>query len=136
MNICVQTRCPLCRNVYNNSSSFHCHCYFLLFYYLSLICVFPSQGGIYWFTLIDSFSTSFGLIIITLFMCIGISFFYGTLFYCLFWCVSQFFILQIWAGKQKGSNRLKGEWQHYCSHYSRFRGNPCFHGMTKRFTCI
>lgn len=35
------------------------------------------QGGIYWFTLIDSYSTSFGLIIITLFMCLGIAFFYG-----------------------------------------------------------
>lgn len=40
-----------------------------------------SQGGIYWFTLIDSFSTSFGLIIITLFMCLGISFFYGIPFH-------------------------------------------------------
>ncbi|TKS83471.1 Sodium- and chloride-dependent glycine transporter 2 [Collichthys lucidus] len=41
-----------------------------------------SPGGIYWFTLIDSFSTSFGLIIITLFMCIGISFFYGVNQFC------------------------------------------------------
>lgn len=40
-----------------------------------------SQGGIYWFTLIDSFSTSFGLIIIALFMCLGISFFYGIHFH-------------------------------------------------------
>ncbi|XP_061659081.1 uncharacterized protein LOC133491668 isoform X2 [Syngnathoides biaculeatus] len=30
--------------------------------------VSSSQGGMYWFTLVDSFSTSFGLIIITLFM--------------------------------------------------------------------
>ncbi|XP_077089603.1 sodium-dependent proline transporter isoform X2 [Siphateles boraxobius] len=47
------------------------------FYLMGLLLI--TDGGIYWFTLIDSFSTSFGLIIITLFMCIGISFFYGTL---------------------------------------------------------
>ncbi|KAF3841236.1 hypothetical protein F7725_007098 [Dissostichus mawsoni] len=46
------------------------------FYLMGLLLV--TDGGIYWFTLIDSFSTSFGLIIITLFMCMGISFFYGS----------------------------------------------------------
>nr|XP_019941040.1 PREDICTED: sodium-dependent proline transporter-like [Paralichthys olivaceus] len=50
------------------------------FYLLGLLLV--TNGGIYWFTLIDSFSTSFGLIIITLFMCIGISFFYGVNQFC------------------------------------------------------
>ncbi|KAM9333408.1 sodium-dependent proline transporter [Pholidichthys leucotaenia] len=48
-------------------------CFF--FYLMGLLLV--TDGGIYWFTLIDSFSTSFGLIIITFFMCIGISYFYG-----------------------------------------------------------
>ncbi|KAF7697165.1 sodium-dependent proline transporter [Silurus meridionalis] len=50
------------------------------FYLLGLLLV--TDGGIYWFTLIDSFSTSFGLIIITLFMCLGISFFYGVNQFC------------------------------------------------------
>uniref|UniRef100_A0A3P8WQQ7 Solute carrier family 6 member 7 n=1 Tax=Cynoglossus semilaevis TaxID=244447 RepID=A0A3P8WQQ7_CYNSE len=50
------------------------------FYLFGLLLV--TDGGIYWFTLIDSFSTSFGLIIITLFMCIGISFFYGVNQFC------------------------------------------------------
>uniref|UniRef100_A0A672V591 Solute carrier family 6 member 11 n=1 Tax=Strigops habroptila TaxID=2489341 RepID=A0A672V591_STRHB len=36
-----------------------------------------SQGGIFWFTLIDTYSTGFGLIIVTLFMCLGIAFCYG-----------------------------------------------------------
>ncbi|OCT96284.1 hypothetical protein XELAEV_18013960mg, partial [Xenopus laevis] len=45
------------------------------FYLLGLLLI--TQGGIYWFTLIDSYSTSFGLIIIALFMCLGISFFYA-----------------------------------------------------------
>ncbi|XP_063342329.1 sodium-dependent proline transporter isoform X1 [Pelmatolapia mariae] len=53
-------------------------CFF--FYLMGLLLV--TDGGIYWFTLIDSFSTSFGLIIITLFMCIGISFFYGVNQFC------------------------------------------------------
>uniref|UniRef100_A0AAX7UXV9 Transporter n=1 Tax=Astatotilapia calliptera TaxID=8154 RepID=A0AAX7UXV9_ASTCA len=53
-------------------------CFF--FYLMGLLLV--TNGGIYWFTLIDSFSTSFGLIIITLFMCIGISFFYGVNQFC------------------------------------------------------
>uniref|UniRef100_A0A4W5NC23 Transporter n=1 Tax=Hucho hucho TaxID=62062 RepID=A0A4W5NC23_9TELE len=48
------------------------------FYLMGLLLITDVSGGIYWFTLIDSFATSFGLIIITLFMCIGISFFYGT----------------------------------------------------------
>ncbi|KAJ4929816.1 hypothetical protein JOQ06_018837 [Pogonophryne albipinna] len=50
------------------------------FYLMGLLLV--TDGGIYWFTLIDSFSTSFGLIIITLFMCMGISFFYGVNQFC------------------------------------------------------
>ncbi|KAJ0004395.1 hypothetical protein NQD34_010609 [Periophthalmus magnuspinnatus] len=50
------------------------------FYLMGLLLV--TDGGIYWFTLIDSFSTSFGLIIITLFMCLGISFFYGVNQFC------------------------------------------------------
>nr|XP_061801701.1 sodium-dependent proline transporter [Nerophis lumbriciformis] len=52
----------------------------LCFYLMGLLLV--TDGGIYWVTLIDSFSTSFGLIIITLFMCIGISFFYGVNQFC------------------------------------------------------
>ncbi|KAJ8342313.1 hypothetical protein SKAU_G00322410 [Synaphobranchus kaupii] len=51
-----------------------------IFYLMGLLLI--TDGGIYWFTLIDSFSTSFGLIIITLFMCIGISFFYGINQFC------------------------------------------------------
>ncbi|XP_038860648.1 sodium-dependent proline transporter [Salvelinus fontinalis] len=50
------------------------------FYLMGLLLI--TDGGIYWFTLIDSFATSFGLIIITLFMCIGISFFYGVNQFC------------------------------------------------------
>uniref|UniRef100_H3D2K3 Solute carrier family 6 member 7 n=1 Tax=Tetraodon nigroviridis TaxID=99883 RepID=H3D2K3_TETNG len=50
------------------------------FYLMGLLLV--TDGGIYWFTLIDSFSTSFGLIIIALFMCLGISFFYGVNQFC------------------------------------------------------
>ncbi|XP_069825432.1 sodium-dependent proline transporter-like isoform X1 [Dendropsophus ebraccatus] len=53
-------------------------CFF--FYLLGLLLV--TDGGIYWFTLIDSYSTSFGLIIITLFMCLGIAFFYGVNQFC------------------------------------------------------
>lgn len=52
----------------------------LSFYLMGLLLV--TNGGIYWFTLIDSFSTSFGLIIITLFMCLGVSFFYGVNQFC------------------------------------------------------
>uniref|UniRef100_A0AAY5KIM0 Transporter n=1 Tax=Esox lucius TaxID=8010 RepID=A0AAY5KIM0_ESOLU len=50
------------------------------FYLMGLLLI--TDGGIYWFTLIDSFATSFGLIIITLFMCLGISFFYGVNQFC------------------------------------------------------
>ncbi|CAJ0945555.1 unnamed protein product [Ranitomeya imitator] len=53
-------------------------CFF--FYLMGLLLV--TDGGIYWFTLIDSYSTSFGLIIITLFMCLGIAFFYGVNQFC------------------------------------------------------
>ncbi|KAM4697322.1 sodium-dependent proline transporter-like isoform 2-T3 [Discoglossus pictus] len=53
-------------------------CFF--FYLMGLLLI--TEGGIYWFTLIDSFSTSFGLIIITLFMCLGIAFFYGVNQFC------------------------------------------------------
>ncbi|XP_050778424.1 sodium-dependent proline transporter-like isoform X1 [Gopherus flavomarginatus] len=51
-----------------------------IFYLLGLLLI--TEGGIYWFTLIDAYSTSFGLIIITLFMCIGIAFFYGVNQFC------------------------------------------------------
>ncbi|XP_060682916.1 sodium-dependent proline transporter [Hemiscyllium ocellatum] len=51
-----------------------------VFYLLGLLLI--TEGGIYWFTLIDAFSTSFGLIIITLFMCLGIAFFYGVNQFC------------------------------------------------------
>ncbi|XP_077677484.1 sodium-dependent proline transporter-like [Eretmochelys imbricata] len=50
------------------------------FYLLGLLLI--TEGGIYWFTLIDAYSTSFGLIIITLFMCVGIAFFYGVNQFC------------------------------------------------------
>ncbi|XP_077596716.1 sodium-dependent proline transporter [Stigmatopora nigra] len=50
------------------------------FYLMGLLLV--TDGGIYWVTLIDSFSTSFGLIIITFFMCTGVSFFYGVNQFC------------------------------------------------------
>uniref|UniRef100_A0A8C5M3Y1 Transporter n=1 Tax=Leptobrachium leishanense TaxID=445787 RepID=A0A8C5M3Y1_9ANUR len=53
-------------------------CFF--FYLMGLLLV--TDGGIYWFTLIDAYSTSFGLIIITFFMCIGIAFFYGVNQFC------------------------------------------------------
>lgn len=39
--------------------------------------VITSQGGIFWFTLIDTYSTGFGLCIVALFMCLGIAFCYG-----------------------------------------------------------
>ncbi|XP_031455091.1 sodium-dependent proline transporter-like [Phasianus colchicus] len=45
------------------------------FFLLGLLLV--TQGGIFWFTLIDTYSTGFGLIIITLLMCIGIASCYG-----------------------------------------------------------
>ncbi|XP_074836578.1 sodium-dependent proline transporter-like isoform X2 [Carettochelys insculpta] len=50
------------------------------FYLLGLLLI--TEGGIYWFTLIDAYSTSFGLIIIALFMCVGIAFFYGVNQFC------------------------------------------------------
>nr|XP_028581320.1 sodium-dependent proline transporter-like [Podarcis muralis] len=50
------------------------------FYLLGLLLI--TEGGIYWFTLMDSYSTSFGLIIIALFMCLGVTFFYGINKFC------------------------------------------------------
>ncbi|PWA22965.1 hypothetical protein CCH79_00002029 [Gambusia affinis] len=66
------------RNTFHKSLFLGALCF--AFYLMGLLLV--TDGGIYWFTLIDSFSTSFGLIIITLFMCIGISFFYGVNQFC------------------------------------------------------
>ncbi|KAM9203433.1 sodium-dependent proline transporter-like [Mergus octosetaceus] len=50
------------------------------FYLLGLLLI--TQGGIFWLTLIDTYSTGFGLVIITLFMCLGISFCYGINQFC------------------------------------------------------
>ncbi|NXK54794.1 SC6A7 protein, partial [Chauna torquata] len=50
------------------------------FYLLGLLLI--TQGGIFWFTLIDTYSTGFGLVIITLFMCLGIAFCYGINQFC------------------------------------------------------
>ncbi|NXF48122.1 SC6A7 protein, partial [Oceanites oceanicus] len=50
------------------------------FYLLGLLLV--TQGGIFWFTLIDTYSTGFGLIIVALFMCLGIAFCYGVNQFC------------------------------------------------------
>ncbi|NXJ99562.1 SC6A7 protein, partial [Corythaixoides concolor] len=41
-----------------------------------------TQGGIFWFTLIDTYSTGFGLIMVALFMCLGIAFCYGVNQFC------------------------------------------------------
>ncbi|NXW20640.1 SC6A7 protein, partial [Circaetus pectoralis] len=50
------------------------------FYLLGLLLV--TQGGIFWITVIDKYSTGFGLITITLFMCLGIAFCYGVNQFC------------------------------------------------------
>ncbi|NXR00542.1 SC6A7 protein, partial [Sagittarius serpentarius] len=50
------------------------------FYLLGLLLV--TQGGIFWFTLVDTYSTGFGLVIVTLFMCLGIAFCYGVNQFC------------------------------------------------------
>uniref|UniRef100_A0A663ES19 Transporter n=1 Tax=Aquila chrysaetos chrysaetos TaxID=223781 RepID=A0A663ES19_AQUCH len=50
------------------------------FYLLGLLLV--TQGGIFWFTLIDKYSTGFGLITVSLFMCLGIAFCYGVNQFC------------------------------------------------------
>uniref|UniRef100_A0A8C6XXT7 Transporter n=1 Tax=Naja naja TaxID=35670 RepID=A0A8C6XXT7_NAJNA len=50
------------------------------FYLLGLLLI--TEGGIYWFTLIDAYSTSFGLIIVALFMCLGVAFCYGVNQFC------------------------------------------------------
>ncbi|XP_061876296.1 LOW QUALITY PROTEIN: sodium-dependent proline transporter-like [Colius striatus] len=47
----------------------------ICFYLLGLLLV--TQGGIFWVTLIDTYSTGFGLVIVALFMCLGIAFCYG-----------------------------------------------------------
>ncbi|KAM6093577.1 sodium-dependent proline transporter-like [Chlamydotis macqueenii] len=52
----------------------------LSFYLLGLLLV--TQGGIFWFTLLDTYSTGFGLLIVTLFMCLGIAFCYGVDQFC------------------------------------------------------
>ncbi|XP_026545912.1 sodium-dependent proline transporter-like [Notechis scutatus] len=52
----------------------------LAFYLLGLLLI--TEGGIYWFTLIDAYSTSFGLIIVALFMCLGVTFCYGVNQFC------------------------------------------------------
>ncbi|XP_044159859.1 sodium-dependent proline transporter-like isoform X2 [Bufo gargarizans] len=54
----------------------------LCFFFFLMGLLLVTEGGIYWFTLIDSYSTSFGLIIITLFMCLGMAFFYGVNQFC------------------------------------------------------
>ncbi|XP_030055158.1 sodium-dependent proline transporter isoform X2 [Microcaecilia unicolor] len=54
----------------------------ILFFLMLFTLGVDTLGGIYWFTLIDSYSTSFGLIIITLFMCLGVAFFYGVNQFC------------------------------------------------------
>ncbi|NXW54924.1 SC6A7 protein, partial [Eurystomus gularis] len=50
------------------------------FYLLGLLLI--TKGGIFWFTLIDTYSTGFGLVIVTLFMCLGIAFCYGVNQFC------------------------------------------------------
>ncbi|XP_068787041.1 sodium-dependent proline transporter-like [Struthio camelus] len=50
------------------------------FFLLGLLLV--TQGGIFWFTLIDTYSTGFGLLIIALFMCLGVAFCYGVSQFC------------------------------------------------------
>nr|XP_020647522.1 sodium-dependent proline transporter-like [Pogona vitticeps] len=49
----------------------------LCFAFFLLGLLFITEGGIYWFTLVDTYSTSFGLIILALFMCLGVAVFYG-----------------------------------------------------------
>ncbi|KAK2517600.1 sodium-dependent proline transporter-like protein [Columba guinea] len=50
------------------------------FFLLGLLLV--TQGGIFWFTLIDTYSTGFGLIVVALFMCLGVAFCYGVDQFC------------------------------------------------------
>ncbi|GAB0181068.1 sodium-dependent proline transporter-like [Grus japonensis] len=50
------------------------------FYLLGLLLV--TQGGIFWFMLLDKYSTGFGRIIISLSMCLGIVFCYGVKQFC------------------------------------------------------
>uniref|UniRef100_A0A3P8XRX3 Transporter n=1 Tax=Esox lucius TaxID=8010 RepID=A0A3P8XRX3_ESOLU len=60
------------------------------FYLMGLLLI--TDGGIYWFTLIDSFATSFGLIIITLFI-YGLAFVLITFGDCLHGCCYAWFVL-------------------------------------------
>ncbi|XP_054669871.1 sodium-dependent proline transporter-like [Grus americana] len=50
------------------------------FYLLGLLLV--TQGGIFWFMLLDTYSTVFGRIVVALFMCLGITFCYGVKQFC------------------------------------------------------
>ncbi|KAM9247624.1 sodium-dependent proline transporter-like [Leptosomus discolor] len=50
------------------------------FYLLGLLLV--TQGGVFWFTLIDTYSTGFGLVVVALSMCLGIAFCYGVNQFC------------------------------------------------------
>ncbi|NWI28700.1 SC6A7 protein, partial [Sula dactylatra] len=50
------------------------------FYLLGLLLV--TEGGIFWFILLDTYSTGFGLIIVALVMCLGIAFCYGVNQFC------------------------------------------------------
>ncbi|XP_072849442.2 sodium-dependent proline transporter isoform X3 [Pogona vitticeps] len=54
----------------------------LCFAFFLLGLLFITEGGIYWFTLVDTYSTSFGLIILALFMCLGVAVFYGVNQFC------------------------------------------------------
>ncbi|XP_015685928.1 sodium-dependent proline transporter-like, partial [Protobothrops mucrosquamatus] len=54
----------------------------ILFFLMLFTLGVDTLGGIYWFTLIDAYSTSFGLIIVALFMCLGVAFFYGVNQFC------------------------------------------------------
>ncbi|XP_070605459.1 sodium-dependent proline transporter-like isoform X2 [Erythrolamprus reginae] len=54
----------------------------ILFFLMLLTLGVDTLGGIYWFTLLDAYSTSFGLIIVALFMCLGVAFVYGVDQFC------------------------------------------------------
>ncbi|NXN10159.1 SC6A7 protein, partial [Indicator maculatus] len=50
------------------------------FYLLGLLLV--TKGGIFWLSLLDTFSTGFGLLLVTIFMCLGVVFCYGVTEFC------------------------------------------------------